>query len=1009
MLTNIFSTTVLKGKAIYGDLLLKEKYKHHEIDELAISEYVNYEHEQLGSESNLYLLAIKKILLYAIPVISSTDSTSKRGVQLTAQFNTNCIIQSGSRWRQGRLINGDRYVLIGFTFPNVLINNLDISVYELKYYQHGYESNLDISHLSGIEPKIVNVNNQEETLFMINTSYYETLELYNAILKVIKVTLDDYVTHWSSILLLRNEPLRIKADDEYSDKMILPKLTPFNSNNQSIIDRLNDILERKIDNTFTLSYYETMRATANWLLYDQIELYGFDSPIVKENLNRLSFNKQETLKVFVQLVKENKNRLIQSRAEKITREQFPFYFNYLDNRHMFTKFKRFNISMIAKKHRDEVNILLKKELEYQEALINNKCQHIELLKRLNMQFTNPTDSIKAFNDLIPFIDLDSKTSDSIQTYNCKNCKYPILCAHEMEFYEMIKERYSNIYTNSESDNDIVYSVKEVIVNRFKQTQRKIDHANVFSYNCKYCSKELGKSSDIIQVSIKSTDNSYSYVEDEYKSTTNSILGHVLTYHVNPVVLGIDKRKVFKLVAPIIRDHLEIVSQGYLQIEDPILYEANLRLSALILSLVVMISLNINILKTNQQLLIIETIKKRDSKSKPIDDVPEPTIVPFDIIQEEPIAPVVSVGGSIKTEFVAAYTIVKNSNFINSLIISDDKIRSMIIDYYKRIAVDIGDVVDTTAIARTNNDKIMTEITHSSIYSYLRYAYARRTKTLFDNISFDTIFTNKNSNQRLPINSVHNSDSNVYKDIIKPLSKNEPGGKTYFTELDYARMYTFLTTDRYVSSMIEEPLPADQLKYYEQVNKRNRIISSNPRYIIPEVTKREVSFKLANLNLIYCADLDHVSKHEWVKNKCIHCNIDYSKTSSSNNNKILNVIDIELMKDAFFELYTNNCPVKNIHQYDMNMIGSSNSVCTQCGITKHQIIDRDMQYYKKFISNFQKHRDDKLKLMIKGVNESVKTNNTRLLLVTCILSLILTNWPVISISLHSEYLKCTKSA
>lgn len=955
----MISTTVLKGKAIYGDLLLKEGYKRYQIDDLAISEFMGYEHERVGEPSNLYLLAIKKILLYAIPVITSSSATNKRGILLTAQFTTDCIVYTNTKnFYRKRLAIGDKYTLIGFEFPQNLINNLDIQTFEWKYYyQYPKEfitHGLDISHLDGIDAI--------DQVYLIKPSHYEDAELYNKILHILKLKLNEYTDKWSSIL---HQTDAIKHINFEGYKQ-LERIKPFNDN--TTVSKLNLILEKQIDPTFTISYYETLQATANWLLYNQIYLYGYDSPIVSTYLDKLSYTKSENHKVFLQLAKEAQVHLLQTRAEKITREQYPFYFSTIDRRGIFKRFTRFNINKLSKPHQNEIKILMDKELAYQSALINNKCPHMQIIKRLNQLESNVHDIVQTYNELIPFIDMDRKTDDE-HTYYCKNCKYGLLCEHEVEMYSEIKLR-SDDPTSTEGT-DVLYTVQQFIINRYKQTQQSIDHSNIFSYCCKYCSKELGKSDDIIQVAPKDymKNQSTTPINDNLKTISFLTLSSVISLNIDPIVLGIDRKKLLRILTPIIQDQLETVSYVFKKLNDEDQIDIHTRLSALILSLCAMISLNINVLKTDKQLLLIEPIKKIKpiQSKKDIDsDAPTDESSDEDEIKEQPS---IVMGGSIKTEFAAAFAIIKNSMQYKLIDISDDKLKSMLLDYYRRIAKDIGDIVDVSTITKTNEERLTNEIIQSPVYAYLEYIVARNNKKVIVKQPFKKIIGTE---------ITKGFTGNIYKNIPTDTIKVTADQSKYIHE-SFLGIRTFLVDNKYTGTTIEPQVSDFIRKYQLSENDRIRNLVKNPKHILPEKNARETSFTLENLNLIYCANTEILSKHVWKSQSktdqkkhlvCTICNIESTKTSNKFNDSIIKLIDQELTKDAFFDLYSNNCPIQDIHIYADANVGI-NSKCTQCGISKKQILDQDSKYYKQYLSKFNAYRKDRLDMLIQSAKMATK--------------------------------------
>lgn len=931
---NTTSSSVLKGKAIYSDLLVKAGYKRYEIDDLAISEFLEYEQDRTGEPSDLHLLAIKKILLYSIPIVAPTNANNRRGISLTAQFNTECIINNATKDRL-KMVPGDKYTLLGFAFLPELINNLDISVFEWKYYYRYpaeyIPSEIDLSHLKGIKKHILRSSNNLISYYLIESSYFEDVDLYNNILMLIKLKLQDY-THARTSIQNQCDHNNRKDVVEW---MPHHQLAPFNDN--PIIHKLNQLLEKQIDSTFTLSYYETLQATANWLLYNQIFLYGFDSALVNEYLSKLKYTKEENHKVFLQLAKEAQEQLELTRAEKITREQFPFYFSEIDRRGIFKRFTRFSLSKLTPAHRKEVLTLLEKEIAFQRAIIENKCPHILILKKLSQD-------INAYKELEPFIDHDRKT-DNEHTYNCKNCSYPLLCEHEVEFY-------SNVMISKEGDdeNDQIYLIQQNIINRYKTTQQNMEQSDIFSYSCKYCSKEIGKSDDIIQVAIKDiTLRGPSIIEsDEIRTHIYFLLSGLLKQNVDPLVLNLDKKKMIKLLYPVIREQLDSIIYSFRKFKDDDTIDNHIQFSSLVLILCALISLNINVLKSGKVLLHSEPIKsiKKDHK-KPVSD-DELTENSSDESDEESSVS----GGSIKVEFANAFAIIKNSAQYKSLMITDEKIKAMLIDYYRKIAKDIGDIADVSSMVRSNEDKFIAEVKQSPIYAYLRYIVCKNKNMVISDLPFDAV---------MGVNITKNNNPDIYSNIPKDTTKGTTPRAKYIRE-SFQNIRSFLSDNKYKEYDITPEVSAFVKSYELEQHKKIFNRTKNPECILDEVNFRESEFKLSNLNLVYC-NTTELQKHKWVKKKCELCGIDMKSVSATHNKHIENLINHEIAKDAFFELYSMVCPIKDNHIFE-------DKKCAQCGVGKRQLLDHDPAYYKKYLSKFEEYQNSILKQLIRKANSAI---------------------------------------
>ena len=953
------STSVLKSKAIYHDLLAKEHYKWYEIDDLAITEFIEFEHERIAEAADLHLLAIKKILLYAIPVIAPHNAANTRGITLTAQFNTECIINNSSKDRR-RLVNGDKYTLVGFAFAPELVNNIDFSSFEWKYYykypQEYIATELDLSHLSGIKKQILR-HSEISQIYLIETSFYEDVDLYNKILKLIKIKLDEYTHALSSI---QNQCDDTNHED-FTEYYIVPPIKPFND--IPIIGKLNQILEKQIDSTFTLSYYDTLQSTANWLLYNQIFLYGYDSKIVSTYLERLKYIKEENHKVFLQLAKEDQEQLEQTRAEKITREQYPFYFSETDRRGIFLRFNRFALNKLPKAHQVEVRTLLDKELAYQRALIENKCPHIKLIKQL-------TNNHDIYKELVPFIDMDRKTDDT-HTYNCKNCTYPLFCEHQVEFY-------SNVLISKESDdsNDQMYTIQQNIINKYKSIQQKNNDADMFSYFCKYCSQELGKNSDIIQVSAKDMiSHGPGQIEnDDLKNQIYFILANVLAFNVDPMVLQIDKKKVLRALVGPIKEQISEVIYSFQKFRDENNIDLHTRLSILIMSLCALISLNINVLKNDKVLLRAEIIKKikkvkanidtQESDAQTEESSEEETEeTPEQPSAETPEQPSI-VGGSIKQEFANAFAIIKNSTQYSAVVVSDDKLKAMLINYYRKIAKDVGDLVDATNMIKSNEERLALDISQSAVYAYLKYIVSRNKHIVSNNIPFETILGTSIAKIKTKDKSV--PSDYLYTNLPQDTTKKSDARARYIRE-SFQNIRSFLADNRYKGTDVEPEVSAFIKEYEANQSKILSYYTKNPSLYLFDINTRENEFVLSNLNIIYCATTPELSKHQWVNNVCSICNIEFKKVSTSHNSHIEELINDNIIKGAFFEMYAVNCPIKDIHVFE-------NDKCVQCEVDKQQLLSHDLKYYKKYLKRFESYRANILKQLLMKTNLIVQSAN-----------------------------------
>ena len=578
----------LETTAILGQLLRPEGYSRDVILDIATALIVDNERENIRNATTMHLMALKKTLLYAIPVIAPPNATY--GIPLTSQASSPAIQYdkkhstiNKANVKSSGLAIGDKFRLLGFMFPDRLVNHLSYSIYHQKYYNVLPDKfrvePLDISSL----PKIETHQTAYGKLFIIDHSAYEDTTLFNRINRALA---DKLITEMS--VLFATQPMLQKYT--FSE---ITQITPYN--NQPFISNLNSILESEITPSFSASLYEILLMTANWLLYDQISLLGFKSADVEKRLLYLKYVKEQNLKVRDNIATVNHEQLLNTRAEKICRSKYPYFFDYSDRRALFIGFNRFVISKLPSKERDDIKLLLDKDLAAQEALLRNKCEHLKHIESLR----GPP-SISGYHDIEPYINLDSLNDDGM--YSCKLCGYPMICVHLVELYETIEAAPTS--TNNDSDN--IYWAKQHIINKFKLTnQRRYgteDTAISFTYYCKYCGADLGKSEDIIQVSIKTTTE---YAVGEADATDNLIMNgivSILSTNLNTNTIPFNKRTISKLIFAEIKDKIASTIRHGSNEEDENI-ETMIRYLTHVYTLVGLIALNINKVKSPDNVLI----------------------------------------------------------------------------------------------------------------------------------------------------------------------------------------------------------------------------------------------------------------------------------------------------------------------------------------------------------------------------------------------------------------------
>ena len=369
------NVSVLELTTILNDVLRSHGYSREIIKDIATQSFLSNEAKQIGDPTSLHLLSLKKSLLYAIPVIAPYGSN--QGIQLTSQVRSPAI-QYDTKYNKAihtAINNQDKYRWIGFAFNNKLINHLSHDVYPLKFISNSpigfVDSPIKLNHIAGIQTKSTTCGE----IFLVDPKHYEDVNLYNRVNKLIAAKLTQSLSEIMACI-----------DMKHDNKLVeLQPIKPFNQLNY--IHKLNEILPIQIDKNFTCSYFECLKLSSNWLLYDLIELIGFDSKEVVEKIKYLAYVKEQNSKVRANIREKTYRALLNTRAEKITRDRYPYFFDYTDRRAVFVKFNRFSIEKLPTREREEVKTLLQKDLAAQEALLNNDCDHMSHLRQLQNQFS----------------------------------------------------------------------------------------------------------------------------------------------------------------------------------------------------------------------------------------------------------------------------------------------------------------------------------------------------------------------------------------------------------------------------------------------------------------------------------------------------------------------------------------------------------------------------------------------------------------------------------------------
>lgn len=838
-----FNTNALAEYSILSDILKKEKYPNDLVMNLAINNYLYNEMINIAKPSNLHLITMKKILLYAYPVIA----TNNKGVKIKTRTATECYVLDSKKFINVAV--NDEIVVIGFYFKNPLINKLPIDINPYKFIRVANATSASIPNVKHEDTKTQHVR-----IHIIKD--YEKPESYNEVLKLL------------NFYLQTANSLAVKCMKEYNPTAKVQSLDYLNKS--EYIDKLNKVLSRQINPTFSANEFEIIPQ-----LYELISLYSFSSNIVKDRISQLDYEKSQNELVLKNKQQFEQTQLNETRADKISRDLYPWMFDITHKNHLFTKFKRFSLDRVPAKEQKHIRTLLKKELDEQNAILNNKCEHLNRGANL--------------------LDFVGKM-DEHHMYMCKICEFPLMCEHSYEL--------TQIMNHSKESDDINqdYIAHTQVINKYRDLVQipngQEDTESLFTYVCKFCGGTLGQSDEIVQVSVK----------DRYGPTTRDQLlieyeQHTFLFmkkNINPII---PYKTLLVAIAPVVYDELVLHDREWSDDKD---YIKTYLMDVMTLSAIIV--LNVHSLKSGVQLIEV----KKGGKTAPTD--------------------------LLKKEFQSALTLLSTNK--SYLSIPKDSMKNALVQYYKMFLTKLSTIVPVVYKTKTLEEKSLINVHGSPMFEY-----CRQMVKLFNNGIFE--------------------DNASYIDGIKEINETKLSGRKAYIAKSFNR-----TLD-YIKTIQSSELPKDMIEYEKELNLYLTSRTHNPIWFMEVINTREYKFELASLNLGYCSNGD---LHKWkaynINSKLVYkCKLcDEERQSNPKLDQlIMDAIDDNILRDAFFEMYNISCPIKDAHLFE------TSDNCSQCGASKNQLEQKDIKYFKKYLKTFLEYQSELKKDLINSVTEVKKYN------------------------------------
>ncbi|ETL77325.1 hypothetical protein L917_21734 [Phytophthora nicotianae] len=680
---------------------------------------------------------------------------------------------------------------------------------------------------------------------------------------------------------------------------------------------LNAVLPREVDDRFSCTLYEALQSTSSWDLYDQIRLYGFDSAQISEQLQHLAYVKEQTMKARQNARNFIRDQLIVARAEKIARVHCSYYFDYTDRRALFVRFNTFALDKIPQPDRDKIKVLLDKSIAAQEAMLNRRCQHVPYLQA----FARNRDSAQAFRELRPFI------SDAPQDgmYSCRMCLQPLVCEHEIEAREMLE-------TAASVGKDPEYKAQRRIVNKYALVSQQFSGGDsttesLYTYYCKYCGGELGKSAEAVQAGRITWTSGPREIYDNERMLFTFVASTVRSY-ARPTTIPIGLRAVSALLFDAAKPTLLKLLRREKAAETP-----RMRYFCTIYALAGLLALNVSKIKSSKS--ILNTTGEATSSQ-------------------------------LKREFVAAMKIVHANESFKRLGVNLEKIKASLVAAFRLMN---GAISNETMPLQTTSarDRLIYDIRSCPLASYATAMYRRVL-----GVDLDALFARKKTDRP--------KAGALFEKIFLPEFLEHAGGdgdraryilESYLDVVEIARRIHGQQPDE------KETAATLQRRNFATAFEARLREASRLRRCVPVSAEnsRDHDFALDSEQIAFCLNKDaSVRMHRWAPSRgsdgqlelvCRYCGLNIAGASKKNDAAIRNNLYEQMHRASFFEYYALACPVEQAHAFEPDGGG-----CKQCGVTDEQLEAQDASYYKKYLPAYHKRRDDVASNMLSTIRAIV---------------------------------------
>lgn len=896
----------------YDDLYTR--FKDYEVEAFIDGDKYLYVYRGRKVKSQLSKVLINQILEFTTPIIQSYTQFDQK--KSTVDRENNLLSMTNSNRLEGYVNN----IRVGipsntkFILEKVLIHK---NYVRSTNYHNNINYNIEPLPKLYIPESIINLSE--------NTTHDELVNIYNNnILKYLNFYNDNnaILTNYFTAYSIPTEITRYIPKSIVQSNELVSKLFKFINENDEFY--FSDAIYTKLKN---LDLHE---------LYEKIDIDGFNEDVFAH----YKILKQE------QINKLNTNRIIEHNTLKyyklryVAISKFPNLFNVNHKENKFSDTIQFNIKSLSKQQLDIILIEYAKTEEYIKNYITNTCSHIPALAKFRKEI-NLSKKLELFENLKEYLDYYPDKSGSVlgdEYIKGKLCGLNVLCPHVYEYYDML--------SNSEND----YDTQRSIIKKYSSKDQV-----EYTYTCRICSEEIGKSEDlekfVMFVKDKQTNTSVDMNELRLKiikfvyQLTNSYID------ISRVIIN-TKVLVFNIVDAVY-SYIDVIRIKLEKSRTSSDEEIEAKMNVFII--VVIISYYINIMNS-----VDISFKSATTK-------------------QHILGGLVNNATKLKTNMILGFDIVMSQKYyIKQAKMSNNVLRDVLIQYYKKIANIINpleatdsnvDILELLKISRVYNYIIEFNNLYPLVtdkYTYNDYMYLLHKDVLkVQNVSIYT-------NIKLPPFSLNKKSV----DVTNLLNKNEfqyaSGIQTFkylmenifkFTPfpVQYDKFYTDETIksineyNEYTTHLLkyEEQLVSDNVKYY--LKPYTQLTFKNSRHYVPHVKNLNTFWDVNGVRhkfkkFIYSeTDITTMAKIG-IRPKDIACVIcdqrvgDIKIDSEVNKRIKFNLVNDSYIK-SFFRYFTFKCPVELFHTF-------KDGKCIYCKVDQSQLIKHDLTYFKKYENKYK---------------------------------------------------------